>query len=65
MALYQIPKNAGKFTVVTAKGGHFVIWNRKTGQHEIVIPVRDRKLAYAVCEKLNRHDHNGSIEVLQ
>ena len=65
MALYNIPKNSGKFTVVTARGGHFCVWNKKTGQHEITIPVRDRKLAQQICEKLNRGEHDGTIEVLQ
>lgn len=65
MAQYKIPQNSGKFTVVTAKGGHFCVWNRKTGRHEITIPIRDRKLADEVCQKLNRKEHNGTIEVLQ
>ena len=65
MALYKIPKNSGKFTVVTARGGHFCVWNRKTGIHEVLIPIRDRKLAQEVCQKLNNGEHNGQIEVLQ
>ncbi len=65
MALYRIPQNAGKFTVVTAQGGHFCVWNRKTGRHEVAIPVRNRKQAQEICDRLNRKDHNGTIEVLQ
>ena len=65
MARYVIPKNSGKFTVVAAKGGHFCVWNRKTGQHEITIPIRDRRKAQEVCDKLNRGEHDGTIEVLQ
>ena len=65
MALYKIPKNSGKFTVRTAQGGHYAVWNRKTGRHEITIAVRSRKLADEICEKLNRGEHDGTIEVLQ
>ena len=65
MALYKIPKNSGKFTVVTAQGGHYCVWNRKYGKHEIAIGIRDRKKAQEICDKLNRGDHNGTIEVLQ
>lgn len=65
MALYNIPSNCGRFTVVSARGGHFCVWNRKIGKFEITIPVRSRKLAQEVCEKLNKKDHNGTIEVLQ
>lgn len=65
MAQYKIPKNAGKFTVVTAQGGHFCVWNKKYGRHEVIIPVRSRKLAQEVCDKLNRGEHDGTIEVLQ
>jgi hypothetical protein len=65
MARYRIPKNSGKFTVCTAQGGHYAVWNRKTGKHEIVIPVRSRKQADEICNKLNRGEHDGTIEVLQ
>jgi hypothetical protein len=65
MALYKIPQNSGKFTVVTAKGGHFCVWNKKNGRHEVTIPVRSRKLAQEICDKLNKRDHDGTIEVLQ
>jgi hypothetical protein len=65
MALYKIPQNSGKFTVVSARGGHFCVWNRKIGRHEVIIPVRSRKQAEEICQKLNRKDHDGTIEVLQ
>lgn len=64
MATYQIPKNAGKFTVVVARGGHFSVWNRKQGREEISIPVRTRKQADLICARLNRGDHNGKISVI-
>jgi hypothetical protein len=65
MALFKIPKKAGKFTVVTAQGGHFCVWNRKSGRQEVIIPIRSRKQADEVCAKLNRGEHDGEIEVLQ
>lgn len=65
MALYKIPSNSGKFTVVAAQGGHYCVWNRKTGRHEVAIPVRRRKQAQEICDKLNRGQHDGTIEVLQ
>lgn len=64
MARYNIPPNAGKFTVVVARGGHFAVWNRKQGKHEVTIPVRDKKQAEAICKKINRGDHDGTISVL-
>ena len=65
MALYKIPKNAGNFSVVTAVGGHYCVWNRKTGKQQVLIPLRDRRRAQEVCDKLNRREHDGQIEVLQ
>jgi len=64
MARYKIPQNSGKFTVVAALGGHYAVWNRKYGRHEVTIPVRTKKQAEVVCDKLNRKDHQGFIEVL-
>ncbi len=63
MATFTIPKNAGKFTVVVARGGHFCVWNRKQGKGEVSIPVRSKTQAQAICEKLNRGEHNGTISV--
>ena len=64
MARFEIPKNAGKFTVVVARGGHYAVWNRKEGKLRVSIPVRTRKQAEEVCAKLNRGEHDGAIEVL-
>jgi len=64
MATYDIPKNAGKFTVVVARGGHFAVWNRKQGKAEIAIPVRTKKQAQEVADRLNRGQHNGKICVI-
>lgn len=63
MATYRIPKNAGKFIVVVARGGHYAVWNRKQGRGEVSIPVRDKKQAQAICDQINRGEHNGTISV--
>lgn len=64
MATYVIPKNAGKFTVVVARGGHFAVWNGKSGRDEVSIPVKTRKHAAEICAKLNRGQHDGKISVV-
>ena len=64
MATYDIPKNAGKFTVVVARGGHYAVWNRKNGRDEVAIPVKTRKQAEEICARLNRGDHQGKISVV-
>ena len=63
MQTYIIPKNAGKFTVVVASGGHYAVWNRKQGKRkgEISIPVRTLKDARALCDRLNRGEHDGKV----
>ena len=63
MATYEIPKNAGKFIVVVASGGHFAVWNRKQGRGEVTIPVKTKKQADEICKKLNRGEHDGKVSV--
>ncbi len=63
MSSYSITSNSGKFIVVVAAGGHFAVWNRKHGKLDISIPVKTKKQAKEICEKLNRKDHGGAIEV--
>jgi hypothetical protein len=64
MATYHIPKNAGKFQVVVASGGHFAVWNGKHGRNEVSIPVKTKKQAKEICAKINSGQHDGTIEVL-
>ena len=64
MATYEIPKNAGKFIVVVAQGGHYAVWNRKYGKHEVSIPVKTKKQADEICARINRGQHNGKISVV-
>jgi hypothetical protein len=63
MPTYRIPRNAGKFIVVVARGGLFAAWNRKQGRDSISILVRTKRQAQEICEKLNRGEHNGTITV--
>jgi hypothetical protein len=63
MATYSIPSNSGKFIVVVAGGGHYAVWNRKHDKNEISIPVKTKKQAREICEKLNKKQHDGTISV--
>jgi hypothetical protein len=63
MAVYQIPKKAGKFIVVVARGGHFAVWNRKNGKDEVSIPVRTVARGREICEILNRKGRPETIEI--
>ena len=64
MATYSIPANAGKFIVVVARGGHFAVWNRKSGKGEVTIPVKTKQQADEICRKINRGEHDGKISVV-
>lgn len=63
MPTYDVPKNAGKFIVVVARGGHFAVWNRKNGDAEVSIPVRTIGQAREICKKLNQKDRPTQIGV--
>jgi hypothetical protein len=63
MSRVVIPKNTGKVRVAMGLGGKFTVWNGKQGQHEFVIICRDRKHATEIAEKINRGQHDGTIEV--
>lgn len=64
MAQYSIPPNTGKVRVSMFLGGKFAVWNGKQGKHEFRIVCRDRKQAEEIAGKINRREHDGSIEVL-
>jgi hypothetical protein len=63
MARYEIPEKVGKVRVAMALGGKFAVWNGKQGEGEFRILCRNRKEAQEVAERINRKDHDGSIEV--
>ena len=63
MARYEIPEKVGKVRVAMALGGKFAVWNGKQGEGEFRIVCRNRKEAQEIADKINRKDHDGSIEV--
>ena len=64
MARYRIPPNIGKVRLVMGLGGTYTVWNGKHGKHEFTIVCRTKKQAQEVCEKINKKQHAGEIEVL-
>ena len=65
MARYSVPPDIGKVRVVMFLGGKYAVWNGKHDlKHEFRIVCRDRKQAEEVAGIINRHEHDGSIEVL-
>ena len=63
MPRYTIPQHPGKFHVERHySGGHYLVLN-KGGRGGITIPVRDKASAEALCEKLNKGEHNGTVSV--
>lgn len=64
MATYKIPQNIGKVRVAKGLGHKWMVWNGKQGRHEFAIVCRDRKQAEEVCERINKKQHTGEIEVM-
>ena len=65
MPRYQIPPTARRFEVVRGKAGDFLVVSETTGVAGVAIPVADLQQAEDVCDRLNRGDHDGTIEVRQ
>lgn len=63
MPRYQLPKDTGRFRVVTSKAGKPLVINDKTGKHQIAICCRTTAQAEKLCKKLNEGDHNGEVWV--
>lgn len=63
MARYTLPTNIGKVRVVMALGGKYAVWNGKEGNGEFRIFCRTKKQAEEIAHKINRKEHDGSIEV--
>ena len=64
MARYTIPSNIGRVRLVMGLGGTYTVWNGKHGKHEFTIVCRTKKQAQEVCERINKKQHSGAIEVL-
>lgn len=63
MPLYQIPPDARQFEIVKSKDGDYLIVSQTTGQAGVAIPVHDEQQAQEICDRLNRGDHEGTIDV--
>jgi hypothetical protein len=63
VARYEIPEKVGKVRVAMALGNKFVVWNGKQGRGEFRILCRNRKQAEEIAGRINRKEHEGSIEV--
>ena len=63
MPVYQIPPSARLFEIVRGKGGDYLVVSETTGTAGVAIPVADEKQAQDVCRRLNRGEHDGTIEV--
>ena len=63
MPLYQIPPDAKRFEIVKGKGGDYMIVSETTGTAGVAISVRDEQQAHEICDRLNRGEHDGTIEV--
>jgi hypothetical protein len=65
MPVYQIPPTAKRFEVVRGKAGDYMVVSETTGVAGVAIPVSDERQAADVCGRLNRGEHDGTIEVRQ
>ncbi len=63
MPRYDVPQNIGKVRVAMGIGGRYTVWNGKQGQHEFVIPCRNRKQAEEIVKILNVKGRPSEIEV--
>ena len=62
MPLYQIPPTAKRFEIVKSKAGEYFVVSETTGRGGVVIPVRDQQEAEQICDRLNRGEHDGTVE---
>lgn len=63
MPVYEIPPAAKRFEIVKSKAGEYLVVSETTGRAGVVIPVRDQQQAEALCDRLNRGEHDGRVEV--
>ncbi|MFT3784643.1 MAG: hypothetical protein QM770_00565 [Tepidisphaeraceae bacterium] len=63
MPLYQIPSTATRFEIVCGKDGSFLVVSQTTGTDGVAIPCKDEAQATEVCDRLNRGQHDGQIDV--
>lgn len=63
MAKYVIPPEIKRVRVVMGLGGHYKVWNGKTGREEFFITCRNRKQANEIARLINQRQHQGEIVV--
>lgn len=63
MPIYEIPDHADEFEIVRSKDGSFAVVSETGGIRGVVIPCRDEAQAEDVCDRLNRGEHDGTIDV--
>lgn len=63
MPIYEIPPDARRFEIVRSKEGSLMVVSDTRGTGGVAIPVRSDAQAQEVCDRLNRGDHDGSVDV--
>ncbi len=71
MPIYAIPEDAGPFMVVESRDGGFAVADeRAVGDPAtsaklgfVFIPCRDEAQAHDVADRLNRAEHDGTVQV--
>ena len=71
MPIYTIPDDAGPFVVVESKDGSFAVADERVREGGataaklgfVFIPCRDEQQAHEVAGRLNRGEHDGTIQV--
>ena len=63
MPVYQIPSAATRFEIARAKDGALLVVSDTRGVEGVAIPCRDAAQADDVCGRLNRGEHDGTIDV--
>ncbi len=63
MPIYQIPPDARRFEIVKGKSGDYMVVSQTTGTAGVAIPVKDEQQAHEICDRLNRGEHDGKVEV--
>ena len=63
MPVYEIPATATRFEIARARDGACLVVSATKGTGGVAIPCRDEAQAADVCARLNRGDHDGTIDV--
>ncbi len=61
MPIYTVPPQLERFVVARGSDRSWVVVAED--DHAFVIPCRDESQAKAICEQLNKNDHDGTVVV--